>query len=100
MKATSEIVPDSEIERVHANANFGSMTKRQVVDEGVLQYAFGYCTGHTMMMILYEHGLITVPKGYKANLTQKGKEYLHAMFADVPLSRIMALRPKAAARSR
>jgi len=73
------------------------MTKRQVVDCGVLQYAFGYSTGHTMMTILLEHKLITTPKlgSYKARLTNKGISYLHALFVDVSLKQIMALRTAA-----
>jgi len=91
MRQLNEIISDEEIERVHANANFGDMTKRQVVNEGVLSYSMGYTTGHTMMTILREHGLITKPCGYKASLTEKGKEYLRAMFYGVPLRSIAAL---------
>ena len=54
---TSEIISDADIERVHAHANFGDMSKRDVVDDGVLHYVFGYDTGHTQMTILREHGL-------------------------------------------
>ena len=37
-----EIITDEEIERVHANANFGPMDKRTVVNQGVLKCASGY----------------------------------------------------------
>lgn len=89
----AEIVPDVEVERVHANANFGPyLTKRDVVDQGVLTYAFGYTSGYTQMTILREHGLIEKPDRYNSHLTKKGYRYLHAMFNNVPLSEIMKVR--------
>jgi hypothetical protein len=91
VKSPKQIVPDAEVERVHGSANFGPIAKRTVINEGVLSYAFGYTTGHTMMMILREHGLITKPQGYKASLTSKGKSYLRALFEGVPLQNIVAL---------
>lgn len=75
-----DIVSDEEIERVHANANFGGdLTKREVVRLGVLKCASGYHQGFTSRSICIEHGLIT-PKSYV--LTKKGKEYLWAAFRD------------------
>lgn len=75
-----EIISDEEIERVHANANFGSMDKRTVVDQGVLKCASGYYQGHTSTEILKEHGLITA----KYRLTKKGQKYLWAVFSNPP----------------
>jgi hypothetical protein len=72
-----EIISDEEIERVHANADFGSMTKRQVVNQGVLKCAAGYYQGHTSTQIITKHGLID--KEY--SLTPKGKIYLWATFS-------------------
>ena len=46
-----EIITDEEIERVHANANFGSIGKRQVINQGVLKCACGYYQGHTSTQI-------------------------------------------------
>ncbi len=88
-----EVIPDSEIEAVHGG-NFGSMTKRGVVDEGVLKYAFGYQSGHTQLQILMEHGLIRKPKAgsYYSTLTKKGQAYLRAMFSEVRLGKILELR--------
>ncbi len=80
----AEIISDDEILRVHGHANFGSdMTPRDVVNEGVLKYAFGYCSGHTQLCILMEHGLITKPRPgrYDASLTKKGKRYARALGA-------------------
>lgn len=94
MEKTSDIISDDEIERVHANANFGDMSKRDVVDEGVLQYAFGYDTGHTQMTILREHGLLRSSKArsYKADLSAKGKNYLRSMFRGADFRKILGVR--------
>lgn len=91
-KTTADIVSDAEVERVHANANFGSMGKREVVDQGVLTYCFGYTSGHTQLQILSEHHLVHKPTGYSATLSKKGFAYLRAMFKNVSLSEIMRLR--------
>jgi len=72
-----EIISDEEIERVHANANFGTMDKREVVAHGVLKVASGYYQGSTSKAIIAEHGLIDG----EYNLTAKGREYLWASFA-------------------
>lgn len=94
MPTTSEIISDAEIERVHANANFGAQSKRDVVDDGVLQFAFGYDTGHTRMTILREHGLLRAsrPNSYRADLSAKGKDYLRAMFRGVDYRKLLAAR--------
>lgn len=94
MSLTSDIIGDDEIERVHEYANFGDMKKRDVVDEGVLQYAFGYDTGHTQMTILREHGLLRAskPNSYKADLSAKGRNYLRAMFRGSDFRNLLAAR--------
>ena len=92
MKRPADIVSDAEVDRVHGYANFGpTLTKRQVVNQGVLTYAFGYTSGHTQMTILLEHGLIAKPHGYNSRLTKKGLAYLRAVFRRVQLSEIMKL---------
>lgn len=89
-QTTKDVVSDAEIERVHANANFGGgRTKRQIVDEGLLQYAFGYSSGYTMKCILEEHGLIRKTRGYHSSPTKKGTTYLRAMFNGVSLGEIV-----------
>ncbi len=57
-KTPQELIPDEAIERVHANANFGSMPKRDVVKETVLKCAFEYSAGYTALQICQEHGLL------------------------------------------
>ncbi|WNL50783.1 hypothetical protein RPALISO_196 [Ruegeria phage RpAliso] len=77
------LVPADEVIRVHGTANFGSMTPREVIDEGVMKYAFGQHTGHTMKMILTDHGLIRHARPYqRGHLTPKGKRYLRALAFD------------------
>ena len=78
--STNEVVSDDEIERVHAYASFGDMDKRDVVDEGVVKYAFGFVTGYTQLQILQEHGLVRASRSYHSTLTKKGQRYLRAMF--------------------
>lgn len=84
--APETIITDAEIIRVHAYANFGSMTPREVVNDGVRKYAAGYQGGSTQLAILREHGLITAPRGcgYKADLTEKGKRYARSIYSDKP----------------
>ncbi len=76
-----DIISDADIVRVHGRANFGTMTAREVVDDGIGKVAVGYHCGHTQFSILREHGLITKPKGmsYDCNLTKKGKKYYRAV---------------------
>ncbi len=76
-----DIISDEEIERVHANANFGCMGKREVVNQGVLKCACGYYQGSTSTQIIKEHGLVTA----EYELTPKGKVYLWAVFS-TPIS--------------
>lgn len=79
--SAASIIPDAEIGRVHCG-NFGDMTSRQVVDEGVLKYAFGYSSGYTQLTILMEHGLVRKPRPghYYTVLTKKGQRYLRAVY--------------------
>lgn len=86
------ITPEQEV-HVHGNANFGRMSPRDVIDEGILTYAFGYTSGHTMLQILQEHGLLTKRKsaGYDQQLTKKGYEYLRAMFHYAPAARVVEM---------
>jgi hypothetical protein len=76
METTQEIISDEEIEIVHANANFGSMGKREVVNQATLKAACGYYQGSTSSRIIKEHGLVD-----DYQLTQKGKRYLWAAFS-------------------
>jgi len=79
--SAGEIIEPDEIERVHASANFGSQSKRSVVNEAVLKVASGYHIGATATHILHDHGLIKsrYDKGCRT-LTKKGRQYLFAAF--------------------
>lgn len=83
VRSTTEIITDEQVETVHANANFGDTQKRAVVDEGVLKYALGFSSGHTQMVILQEHGLLSCARDTQ-RLTKKGQEYLRALFGHLP----------------
>ena len=77
------IITDEEIERVHANANFGPMPKREVVNQALLKTACAYGNGHTADQIIAEHGLVSSPnKRGLRNLTQRGRKYLWACYGD------------------
>lgn len=92
-EATKDIIADEAVERVHANANFGGdMTKRAVMEGGLVSYAFGYSSGYTLMTILIEHGLIQRPRvgSRKARLTEKGFRYLQAMMGGAGINEIIA----------
>jgi hypothetical protein len=92
MPKLEEIITDAEVDRVHGNANFGDLSKRRVIADGVLKYAFGYVGGHTQLCILIKHGLIHKPKpgSYKSTLTAKGRRYLRECYP----FKIVALAPQ------
>ncbi len=81
MTGPEEIISDERVAFVHANANFGTMTPREVLADGVWKYSMGYSGGSTQLAILREHGLVTNRKGisYHADLTAKGKKYLRSL---------------------
>lgn len=84
-----DIISDADVVRVHANANFGSVTPRDVLADGVWKYSMGHSGGWTQMVILREHGLITKCKrGCKAVLTAKGKAYLRSLNTRNPVHSI------------
>ncbi len=73
-----DIITDEEIERVHANANFGDTGKREVVNEAVLKCACGYHSGSTATAIIQEHKLMSL----NFKLTVKGRAYLWSVFGE------------------
>jgi len=77
MESILEMITDEEIEKVWGNANFGSMSKRDVIQFGLLKCVSGYHQGHTSRQIITELGLITE----KYNITKKGRAYLWEAFA-------------------
>ena len=76
-----EIITDEQINKVHANAQFGDTPKRDVVNYALLKCACGYHNGHTAQQIIAEHGLIydASQRGPIA-LTALGSTYLWAAF--------------------
>lgn len=76
METVHEIVTDKELDTVWANANFGTMKKRDVVKFGLLKCACDYHQGYTLTQIIIELGLATA----KGRLTKKGKRYLWLAF--------------------
>ena len=84
MTIPQDIIADCDIDRVHGNANFGGISPRRVVDEGVLKAAFQYHHGSTARSILLEHGLMSETGGRRSyrdmRLTAKGRDYMRALF--------------------
>lgn len=76
--SAEEIISDEEIDAVHGGADFGPViTKREVVNHGVLKCASGYHQGHTSSVIIKEHGLVND----EYELTAKGRTYLWEAFS-------------------
>jgi len=78
MNKECEIVSDEELDRAYRNANFGTITKRNVIQFGVLKCASGYHQGYTSKSICEDLGLINT----KYELTPKGCKYLWAAFSN------------------
>lgn len=78
MEKTEDIITNEQLDKVWGNANFGTISKRKVIANGVLKCASGYYTGHTLKFIMKELGLVNPSKWA---LTKKGKEYLFAEFS-------------------
>lgn len=81
LERESEIVSDGELAQAFGNANFGNMTPRDVVRQGVLKCASGFYQGHTSMTICKELGLID----HQYEVTAKGRQYLWEAFSS-PIS--------------
>lgn len=93
MRTTRDLVSDEEVTRVHANANFGDLAPRAVVDEGVLKTLLGYSSGHTMECIVAEHGLVQQSSrrgGRQRVLTAKGKRYAQVLVAGRGVAAVVA----------
>lgn len=89
---TKLLISDEEIEQVHANANFGTMPKRRVIEDGVLKSAMGYTMGDTQYQILRQHGLVRSRKHLRSpipELTRKGQDYLRAMTFKVGYAQLL-----------
>ena len=65
-----------EISDVWGNADFGNMTKTEVVRSGLLKCASGYAQGYTSGKILKELGMVSI----KYKLTKKGKFWLYKLY--------------------
>ena len=76
METVEQILTDEQINIAWGNANFGSISKRNVVAGALLKCASGYYTGNTAKCIVEELGLVTK----KWTLTKLGKRYLFAAF--------------------
>lgn len=76
-KKRDDIISEKEISTVQGSADFGTMGKRQVVDQALLKNVCGYASGSQATRILVEHGLVSEGR---LEITQKGQKYLWASF--------------------
>ena len=72
------IVTDEQLSNVWGNANFGNVSKRDVIKFALLKSNCGYYNGHTAQQIITELGLV----GKNNTPTSKGKKYLWAVFGN------------------
>ena len=78
-----KLISEEEVYRVHGNADFGSMTPRDVVNRGVLNVSKGWHSGSVMQSIILEHKLAWSRKSQSPmKLKPKGRRYLEAMKAE------------------
>lgn len=71
-KELQALITDEQLDNAWGNANFGKVSKRDLIANTLLKCASGYNTGHTAKCICQQLGLITT----KYTLTVKGKKYL------------------------
>ena len=76
MATEHDIISDQALESIYCNADFGAVSRRQVLRLGVLKCASGFSQGHTSKAICEELGLIDS----RYVLTGKGQRYLWAAF--------------------
>lgn len=67
-----DLVSDAELDEAWGNANFGGISKREVIRLGTLKCLAGWHQGFTSQAICTELGLINK----KYEVTAKGKAYL------------------------
>jgi hypothetical protein len=76
---TDELISDEKIESVWGNADFGNVSKRDVIKGALLKCASGYYTGFTAKLIVIQLGLVYPTKWA---LTPLGKKYLFAAYSN------------------
>lgn len=70
-----QILSDRDIKQIHGNADFGSTSQREVIDQSLLKVACGYQLGSVAKEILIRHDLIAYN-----SLTVQGRKYLWALY--------------------
>lgn len=73
MDTIQEIVTDEQLDAIWGNANFGSMSKRDVIRETLWKCLGGFCSGYTAKQIVIELKLVYANKW---ELTKRGRRYL------------------------
>ena len=73
----SAIVTDAELTEAWGNANFGNVSKHDVIIDTLKKVAQAWGTGHTAMCIVKELGLVE-SRNNQVGLSDKGLMYLLA----------------------
>ena len=87
MSSPEELIPDEEMIKAFANADFGSASWRDILSSSLLKTACGYHTGGTARAIMVDLRLVStnVPGSRRLGvpiLRKRGREYLWACFRD------------------
>lgn len=73
-----EIVTDKQLDHAWGNANFGKVSKRDMIRFTLLKSACGYGSGSTARAIVKELGLFTESD----KLSKRGQQYLYEAFSN------------------
>lgn len=79
MDKVEELVSDEAIEKAWGTADFGSMSKRDIIKGALLKCVAGYHTGYTAKRILWDLKLV---KANKWEITRLGGYYLFAAYSN------------------
>lgn len=71
------LISDELLDKVWGYADFGKVSKRDIIKNTLLKCASGYYSGHTAKTIVEELGLVTK----KWTLTKLGKQYLYEAYS-------------------
>lgn len=77
MESVEDVVSDDKITIVWGNADFGDISRRDVIANSLLKYACGFFTGKTARVIITELGLLDG----REKLTTMGRRYLWAAYS-------------------
>jgi len=78
METVQDLITDNQINISWGNADFGEVSRRELIANSLLKCASGYSTGSTAKYILEDLGLVS--KDWE--LSHKGQRYLFAAYSN------------------